>query len=298
MPGSRRSRARSAPLPGFRSGRIRGRRPRAAGRCRRASSRSAAPSTRGRWRSGGSRRPAGRRCRRAPCASSVAASIIAAGPACAESGSAMASRRKRFAGDGNFGAPPKPPQVGVELLAQRAQGERRRRRAGKLAGRRLDLRQMPPDRLAQLRAPAARHRRGAPSRRGSSSAGRSGSRACRGCRSAGSRCRRRTACRSGVRKTEFGQPPWPVQHLGREHVDLVEVGPLFAVDLDVDEVLVHERAAIAGIRERLALHHVAPVAGRVADREEDRLVLGLARWPAPPAPQGYQSTGLWAWSSR
>ncbi len=54
------------------------------------------------------------------------------------------------------------------------------------------------------------------------------------------------------------------RHHGR-HVDLVEVGALFTVDLDVDEVLVHERRDV-GVFEALALHHVAPVAGRVADR--------------------------------
>ena len=58
----------------------------------------------------------------------------------------------------------------------------------------------------------------------------------------------------------------------RVHVDRVEVGPLLAVDLDADEVLVHH-ARGQRVLERLALHHVAPVAGRVADREQDRLVL-------------------------
>ena len=61
----------------------------------------------------------------------------------------------------------------------------------------------------------------------------------------------------------------------RVHVDGVEVGPLLAVDLDVHEVLVHQRRRL-GVLERLVLHHVAPVAGRVADREQDRPVL-LAR---------------------
>ena len=56
------------------------------------------------------------------------------------------------------------------------------------------------------------------------------------------------------------------------HVDRVDVGPLLAVDLDADEVLVHHARRL-GRLERLALHHVAPVAGRVADREQDRLVL-------------------------
>jgi class 3 adenylate cyclase len=56
------------------------------------------------------------------------------------------------------------------------------------------------------------------------------------------------------------------------HVDAVDVGPFLAIDLDVDEALVHQRRG-AGIFERLVRHHVAPVAGGVADREQDRLVL-------------------------
>ena len=66
----------------------------------------------------------------------------------------------------------------------------------------------------------------------------------------------------------------PGHRLHGRHVDLVEVGPLLAVDLDVDEVLVHQ-GGDGRVLEALALHDVAPVAGRVADREEDRLVLGL-----------------------
>ena len=59
--------------------------------------------------------------------------------------------------------------------------------------------------------------------------------------------------------------------LDRGHVDRVEVGTLLAVDLDRDEPVVQ----VAGGRlvlERLAFHHVAPVAGRIADRQEDRAV--------------------------
>src|SRR5690606_10341136 len=50
---------------------------------------------------------------------------------------------------------------------------------------------------------------------------------------------------------------------------------LLAVDLDVDEQLVHQRRDLF-VFEALMSHHMAPVAGRVADREKDRLVL-LAR---------------------
>ena len=64
----------------------------------------------------------------------------------------------------------------------------------------------------------------------------------------------------------------PGQRDDRVHVDRVEVGPLLAVDLDADEVLVHQRRR-RGVLERLVLHHVAPVAGGVADREQDRPVL-------------------------
>ena len=62
--------------------------------------------------------------------------------------------------------------------------------------------------------------------------------------------------------------------LDRGHVDLVEVGPLLAVDLDRDEVPV-QVGGRGRVLEALALHDVAPVAGGVADREEDRPVLGL-----------------------
>ena len=56
------------------------------------------------------------------------------------------------------------------------------------------------------------------------------------------------------------------------HVNLVHVRPFLAIHLDADEMFV-EIFCDALALERLAFHHVAPVAGRVADAEEDRLVL-------------------------
>ena len=44
-------------------------------------------------------------------------------------------------------------------------------------------------------------------------------------------------------------------------------------------------AAIVGVLERLVRHHVAPVARRVADRQEDRLVLGAGRGERLVAPR-------------
>jgi hypothetical protein len=59
-------------------------------------------------------------------------------------------------------------------------------------------------------------------------------------------------------------------------VDLVEVGSFFAIDLDIDEALVH-RLRHGGIFERLVRHHVAPVTGGIADRQQDGLVSLRAR---------------------
>jgi len=70
------------------------------------------------------------------------------------------------------------------------------------------------------------------------------------------------------------------------HVDRVEVGALLAVDLDVHEEVVHERGR-GRILERLVRHDVAPVAGGIADRKQDRLVLAaraLQRLGAPGVP--------------
>ena len=57
-------------------------------------------------------------------------------------------------------------------------------------------------------------------------------------------------------------------------VNVVEVGAFLPVHFDVDEVLVHDLGDVR-VLEGLPLHHVAPVASRVADREQNRLVLSL-----------------------
>ena len=80
--------------------------------------------------------------------------------------------------------------------------------------------------------------------------------------------------RAPVRREEHRQRPTaaPGDHLHRVHVDLVEVGPLFAINLYRDEIFV-DQFRDRFVLERLALHHVTPMARRVADREHDRLVL-------------------------
>ena len=84
---------------------------------------------------------------------------------------------------------------------------------------------------------------------------------------------------------------WPaagptVQHLVGQLVDVVEIGPLLAIDLDVHEIVVHQIGGGA-VLEGLVGHDVAPVAGRVADRKEDRAVFatgGFERLVAPRPP--------------
>ena len=71
-----------------------------------------------------------------------------------------------------------------------------------------------------------------------------------------------------VRRQEDGQWPAPgssCQQLVCALVDPVEIGTLFAINLDIDEQLVHNRSG-PGILERLMGHDVTPVTGRVADR--------------------------------
>ncbi len=94
--------------------------------------------------------------------------------------------------------------------------------------------------------------------------------------------------RLAVGRQEHGQRPAAVlaEQMQRRHVDLVDVGPLLAVDFDADEQVVHDRGG-GVVLKTLVRHHVAPVARGIADREQDRLVgaLGLGqrrRVPRPP----------------
>ncbi len=80
---------------------------------------------------------------------------------------------------------------------------------------------------------------------------------------------------------------WPAALLAHQRqrvlVDLVEIGALLAIDLDVDEQLIHPPRN-RGILEALMRHHMAPMAGGVADRQQDRLVGRLGRGQCRLAP--------------
>ena len=94
--------------------------------------------------------------------------------------------------------------------------------------------------------------------------------------------------RLAVGREKHGERPAALlaERMKCRHVDLIDVRPLLAIDLDVDEEVVHHRRD-RRVLEAFMRHHVAPVARGVADREQDRLVARLRggerlRSPRPP----------------
>ena len=67
-------------------------------------------------------------------------------------------------------------------------------------------------------------------------------------------------------------PAVTVNQLNRLHIDVVHIRPLLAINLDAHDQLILQRRDLL-VLERLPLHHMAPVAGRVADRNQHRLLL-------------------------
>src|SRR5882672_5711257 len=107
--------------------------------------------------------------------------------------------------------------------------------------------------------------------------------------------------RLAIAVEKHGQRPAAVfaKMVQGRHVDLVDVGPLLAVDFDVDEQLIHDASDLF-VFEAFVGHDMAPVAGCVAYREQDRLValFGLAervRTPRPPVDRiGLVLQQIWA----
>ncbi len=94
--------------------------------------------------------------------------------------------------------------------------------------------------------------------------------------------------RLAIGREEHGQGPAAgfAEELEGRLIDGVDIRPLFAIDLDVDEELIHHPRGL-GILEAFMGHHMAPMAGGIADRQQDRLAcracLGQRRL-APGAP--------------
>ena len=182
------------------------------------------------------------------------------------------SRNSSAEAGGNFGAPPKPPWSASKLARRRRHARRRAAPASSSA-----LRTAPAARCAAQALRAAARRLRAISSRCSSTRRRS---RCSTCANDGhpvarlGREVRAAVERDPLGREEHGQRPAAVagHRLHGLHVDRVDVGTLLAIDLHADEVLVHQRGD-RRVLEGLALHHVAPVAGRVADRDS----IGLSR---------------------
>ena len=180
----------------------------------------------------------------------------------------MRRRNSSTDGCGNLGAPPQPPHSASNWRAQvprRLPQQALRQRIG----RRRDL---PAARPRRAQTPASRRLRAA---RDTRPRPRQQLREARQPVSRLGRVVRPAEERLAGGRQEDGHRPAavPGQRDDGVHVERVDVGPLLAVHLDVHEALVHERGRLV-VLERLVLHDMAPVAGRVADGEEDRLVLG------------------------
>ncbi|MCK7518512.1 MAG: hypothetical protein MZV64_12730 [Ignavibacteriales bacterium] len=103
---------------------------------------------------------------------------------------------------------------------------------------------------------------------------------------------------SGVMTIVSGQPPRAGQRLADGHVDARSTSGRSS-----RSTLTQTKASLRSARDLLvlegfALHDVAPVAGRVADGQEDRACPRAAAVSKASSPQGYQSTGLRACWSR
>ena len=213
----------------------------------------------------------------------IASSVVAT-----RSSSPRRSRNSSVEAGGNFGAPPKPPHSGSKPRAQAA-----RRLGEDRVGQRLARR---GERRDDARtASTSRRADSATSSRRSRYACATASQHLAEARQPVPRRRREVRAaeeRLALGRQEDGHRPAavPGQRDDRVHVDRVEVGPLLAVDLDADEVLVHQRRRLR-VLERLVLHHVAPVARGVADREQDRPVLVPRAGRAPPRPTGTSRPG-------
>jgi len=85
----------------------------------------------------------------------------------------------------------------------------------------------------------------------------------------------------GIKRFEIRSQPevhGPAAATGHDlqssHVTVVEVGSFFAVEFDTNEKVVEEGGGV-GVLEGFVSHDVAPMAGGVADGEEDGFVGGM-----------------------
>ena len=95
-----------------------------------------------------------------------------------------------------------------------------------------------------------------------------------------------TEKRPSIWETKDVQGPASVlgEQLYRFHVDMIKIGSLFAVYFDTYEMAVHQTGDIPVI-ETFVGHDVAPVAGAIADRDQDRLIVATSGFESLWAPR-------------
>ena len=73
------------------------------------------------------------------------------------------------------------------------------------------------------------------------------------------------------RRQEHGQGPAAAfaESVQGRHINMIDIGALLPIDLDVHEKLVH-RGRRCFVLETFMRHHMAPMAGGISDREQNR----------------------------
>ena len=249
-----------------------------------------------RSRSGGTRRRAGRGCRRRPSRRACAGRSPVRGHR--RSAADRRSRNSIVIGCGNFGALPHPPLRVSNAVDRCAVDRRVEQRPGagvacpaarSRAAPRARRPAAPP--ASSTLGPSARARR----RSTPSSTWRNDGIPCRGV----VREVRAAVERPAVRGQEHGHRPAAAagHRLDRAHVELVEVRALLAIHLDRHEMLVEDRAPWP--RPRTTRAPSRGTSGRPRSRSTGRSAGPAAsRGPSASGPHGYQSTGLCACWSR
>src|SRR5215475_8267988 len=81
---------------------------------------------------------------------------------------------------------------------------------------------------------------------------------------------------TGRQKKDRQGPSAAARHgLHCAHIDLIEIGTLFAVDFDTNEILIH-RARDPFVLEGFAFHDMTPMAGGITDTQQDRFVFAFS----------------------
>src|SRR6478735_6786304 len=94
-------------------------------------------------------------------------------------------------------------------------------------------------------------------------------------------------------KTIEGPTTSACQQLHSVHIQLIYIGAFFTINLDADKMFVHYGCCVF-VFKALALHHMAPMASRVANTHQYQLVFafGLLKSLFAPLNPVYRVVGM------